>query len=153
MRDDRRRRRESPEGMAMSVEPIGDADRPELPLVSREELEALHEEVSRLPERYRVPGRALRAGGADVSGGGAPTALPGRHDRRAAEAGPGTAPRAADPTGPGPHGRPARRTLRRGSGVGVDAVGAGRCHRPRPRRGSRRARPPRTGWSRPGSSP
>ena len=39
----------------MSVEPIGHLDRPELPSISREELEALHEEVSRLPERYRVP--------------------------------------------------------------------------------------------------
>ena len=55
MRNERRRRRESIGGEEMSVEPIGEVDRPELPLVSREELEALHEEVSRLPERYRVP--------------------------------------------------------------------------------------------------
>ncbi len=55
MRGERRRRRESSGGDVMSVEPIGDLDRPELPSISREELEALHEEVSRLPERYRVP--------------------------------------------------------------------------------------------------
>jgi RNA polymerase sigma factor (sigma-70 family) len=54
-RNERRRRRESSGGEPMSVEPIGDIERPELPLISREELEALHEEVSRLPELYRVP--------------------------------------------------------------------------------------------------
>jgi RNA polymerase sigma factor (sigma-70 family) len=55
VRNERRRRRESPAGEVMSVEPIGEGDRPEWPLVSREEFEALHEEVARLPERYRVP--------------------------------------------------------------------------------------------------
>ena len=55
MRSERRRRRDSSGGDVMSVEPIGDVDRPELRLISREELNALHEEVSRLPERYRVP--------------------------------------------------------------------------------------------------
>jgi RNA polymerase sigma factor (sigma-70 family) len=54
-RGERRRRRESSGGEETSVEPIGDVGRPELPLVAREELEVLHEEVSRLPERYRVP--------------------------------------------------------------------------------------------------
>jgi RNA polymerase sigma factor (sigma-70 family) len=55
MRNQRRRRRESSGGDELGAEPIGDADRPELALVSREEFEALHEEVARLPERYRVP--------------------------------------------------------------------------------------------------
>ena len=55
MRGERRRRRESSGGDVMSAEPIGDLDCPDSPLISREELEALHEEVSRLPERYRVP--------------------------------------------------------------------------------------------------
>src|SRR3954469_8770548 len=51
MRDDRRRRRESPGAEERAGEPIDEAGQPELPLVSREEFEALHEEVSRLPER------------------------------------------------------------------------------------------------------
>ena len=34
---------------------IDRTERPDLPLVSREEFEAVHEEVARLPERYRVP--------------------------------------------------------------------------------------------------
>jgi RNA polymerase sigma factor (sigma-70 family) len=55
MRDDRRRRRESPNAEGLGAEPVSEAGRPELPLVSREEVEALHEELSRLPERYRVP--------------------------------------------------------------------------------------------------
>ena len=55
MRDHRRRRRESPIAEGIGGEPIDEAGRPELPLVCREEFEALHEEVSRLPERYRVP--------------------------------------------------------------------------------------------------
>jgi RNA polymerase sigma factor (sigma-70 family) len=55
VRNGHRRRRVTSGGGEMSVEPIGDVDRPELPLIAREELEALHEEVSRLPERYRAP--------------------------------------------------------------------------------------------------
>ncbi len=55
IRNERKRRREISGGEDMGVEPIGDVERPESPLISREELEALHEEVSRLPERYRVP--------------------------------------------------------------------------------------------------
>lgn len=55
LRDDRRRRRElsgtEPEG----AEPATEALPPDAVVVSREEMEALHEEVSRLPERYRVP--------------------------------------------------------------------------------------------------
>ena len=57
MRDDRRRRRESPASGSARVEeePIGKSVRPEQELARREEFEALHEEVSRLPERYRGP--------------------------------------------------------------------------------------------------
>src|SRR5262249_43038411 len=55
MRDDRRRRRESPGTERVGAEPVGEAGPPEQPLVSREEAEVLHEEVARLPERYRVP--------------------------------------------------------------------------------------------------
>ena len=55
MRDDRRRRRESPGASSEAEEPVGKAAQPEKELASREELEALHEEVWRLPERYRIP--------------------------------------------------------------------------------------------------
>jgi RNA polymerase sigma factor (sigma-70 family) len=55
VRNDQRRRHESTGGQDMSALSTGDEYRPELSLVTREELEALHEEVSRLPERYRVP--------------------------------------------------------------------------------------------------
>jgi RNA polymerase sigma factor (sigma-70 family) len=54
MRDARRRRRESARTDNDPPEPITDC-RPELILVCREELEALHEAVASLPERYRVP--------------------------------------------------------------------------------------------------
>ena len=54
MRDARRRRRESARTDNDPPEPITDC-RPELTLVCREELEALHEAVASLPERYRVP--------------------------------------------------------------------------------------------------
>jgi RNA polymerase sigma factor (sigma-70 family) len=55
MRNDRRRRRESQRGQTGGEEPSDRAPRPEQELGEREELEALHEEVSRLPERYRIP--------------------------------------------------------------------------------------------------
>src|SRR5579883_2343872 len=49
MRDDRRRRRESAGVGPIGVETDGRAHRPERDLARREELEALHEEVARLP--------------------------------------------------------------------------------------------------------
>ena len=55
VRNERKRRRESIKVEDMNARPLDDAHRPELSLVSREELEALHEEVCRLPERYRIP--------------------------------------------------------------------------------------------------
>jgi RNA polymerase sigma factor (sigma-70 family) len=55
MRHDRRRRKESPREERIGAEPIDETARPESLLVGREEFEALHEEVSRLPERYRIP--------------------------------------------------------------------------------------------------
>jgi RNA polymerase sigma factor (sigma-70 family) len=55
MRDDRRRRHESPRGEQVASERAGQTPRPEVELASREEFQALHEEVSRLPERYRMP--------------------------------------------------------------------------------------------------
>ncbi len=55
MRDDRRRRRESARAGAIEGEPIDGSARPDVVLVCREAFEALHEEVSRLPDRYRAP--------------------------------------------------------------------------------------------------
>ena len=55
MRAGRRRRLETPATEGVHPEPAGDSGRPEVSLICREEFEALHEEVSRLPERYRVP--------------------------------------------------------------------------------------------------
>jgi RNA polymerase sigma factor (sigma-70 family) len=55
MREHRRQRRECAIGSAGAGEPVDRSGRPDLTLVCREEFEALHEEVSRLPERYRVP--------------------------------------------------------------------------------------------------
>ena len=48
----RRRRREVPMTL---VEPVGDSGRLDLGLVRVEEIEALHEELARLPETYRAP--------------------------------------------------------------------------------------------------
>ena len=44
-----------PSAEGIGAEPIDEMGRPELTLVCREEFEALHEEVSRLPEKYRGP--------------------------------------------------------------------------------------------------
>ncbi len=41
--------------MESAQEPIDRACRPEGMLICREEFEVLHEEVSRLPDRYRIP--------------------------------------------------------------------------------------------------
>ena len=51
-----RRREREPAGIeGVGVEPIDSSGRPDVLLICREEFEALHEEVSRLPERYRIP--------------------------------------------------------------------------------------------------
>ena len=55
MRDVRRRRRETPAGPRIDREPIDDQAGVESPLIRREEFEAIHSEVARLPERYRIP--------------------------------------------------------------------------------------------------
>jgi RNA polymerase sigma factor (sigma-70 family) len=55
MQAHRRRERESPRTESAQAEPIDQTGRPDLLLICREEFEALHEEVSRLPERYRIP--------------------------------------------------------------------------------------------------
>ncbi len=56
MRDGRRRQLEAPALAARDAQGrLDDAGRPETRLMLHEELEALHEEVARLPERYRVP--------------------------------------------------------------------------------------------------
>ena len=55
MREDRRRRHESPGVDDSEAGRDGEAGRPDHRLVTREEFEILHEELSRLPDRYRVP--------------------------------------------------------------------------------------------------
>jgi RNA polymerase sigma factor (sigma-70 family) len=55
MREGRRRQLETPTAELVHQEPSGDVGQPEATLICREELEALHEEVSRLPEKYRIP--------------------------------------------------------------------------------------------------
>lgn len=55
MREARKRRRETPFTEVTGGETATNHDLPDTTLISREEYEALHEEVSRLPERYRVP--------------------------------------------------------------------------------------------------
>jgi RNA polymerase sigma factor (sigma-70 family) len=55
MQAHRRREREAPRIENAQVEPIDQTCRPDVILICREEFEALHEEVSRLPERYRIP--------------------------------------------------------------------------------------------------
>jgi RNA polymerase sigma factor (sigma-70 family) len=55
MRDHRRRQRESSSTRSIEAAPFDEAGRPESSLIRREEFETLHDEVSRLPDRYRVP--------------------------------------------------------------------------------------------------
>ncbi len=57
MREYRRQRRECTIAIAKAGlgEPVDRTGRPDHSLVCREEFEALHQEVSRLPERYRAP--------------------------------------------------------------------------------------------------
>ena len=55
MRDGRRRRREAPVAGAVPPEAAADLGQPASTLIGQEELAVLHEEVARLPERYRVP--------------------------------------------------------------------------------------------------
>ncbi len=55
MRDDRRRRRESARAEGSLEEPVDETARPDASVVCREEFEVLHEELSRLPDRYRAP--------------------------------------------------------------------------------------------------
>jgi len=55
MQQARRKQRESAKAEEIASELTCSADRAEQQLVCREEFEALHDEVARLPERYRVP--------------------------------------------------------------------------------------------------
>ncbi|WP_406695878.1 sigma-70 family RNA polymerase sigma factor [Singulisphaera sp. Ch08] len=54
-RDGRRQQREVRTAERAYRESSDDVDRPDLILIDREEFAVLHEEVSRLPERYRIP--------------------------------------------------------------------------------------------------
>lgn len=53
--NERRSRHEKREAVMWDAEPIGDLGQQELGMVRREEIEALHEELARLPEKYRLP--------------------------------------------------------------------------------------------------
>jgi RNA polymerase sigma factor (sigma-70 family) len=54
MRDDRRRRHETPVGDGLDREPTGAIEQLDSTLIWREQFDVLHEEVARLPERYRA---------------------------------------------------------------------------------------------------
>ena len=131
MRNDRRRRRECLRSGAdrCSTDRRRGTD-PSWRWSSREELEALHEEVSRLPERYRIPVVLCELEGLTYHEAALRLRCPVEHDRRTTEAGAGAAPPAADSTGPGPHGRTARRTPRRGSGFSAACHRRWSLHRP-----------------------
>ena len=95
----------------------------------------LHEELARLPERYRAAGGPLRPGGPVARAGGPAPGLAGRDGQ--------------EPPGPGPRalrGRLARRGLAPAAGLGSS------CQRRRGRRFRRRLSIPRKGlrpgWSR-----
>ena len=68
----------------------------------REQIEALHEEVDRLAEKYRAPAGALLLRGPDARRGRPAAEMPGRHGELPAVAGPGPAPGSPDPPGIGP---------------------------------------------------
>ncbi len=55
MRDGRRRRHEAPSEEAVGLATTSEGVGPEVTLIGLEERQALHEELARLPERYRVP--------------------------------------------------------------------------------------------------
>ncbi len=80
----------------------------------------------------KVPGTGypLRAGGNVVPRGGASAALPGGHDRRAAEARAGKAAGAVDSPRRRALGGPSGRALLRRGRTGVRAAGPGRIHSP-----------------------
>ena len=98
--------------------PSGHADRHESRQANRDEIEALHEEIERLPERYRDGDRALRPSRADARGGRAAAGAAGRDDQRAVIAGEGAAPGPVEPPRPGPPGRRDRHGHGHDQGVG-----------------------------------
>ena len=130
VRNERKRRRESSGRGGHERLPIDDVHRPELSLVSREELEALHEEVSRLPERYRVPVVLCELEGLTYHEAAlrlrCPVSTIGVRLKRARE----RLRLRLTQRGLAPTAGLIGALSRRGIGFSVDASGAGRCHRP-----------------------
>ena len=93
----RRRRHERSAGEARIA-----ADRSGAEGTSPEVAAILHEELGRLPERYRAAGGALLPGGPDLRGRRAPARLAGRDGQEPAGPGPRTPARTPDPPRAGP---------------------------------------------------
>ena len=74
------------------------ADRLDSPRLGSDEIEALHEEIERLPRAVPDGDRPLRPPGADAPGGRPAAGTAGRDDERPAVSGAGAAPGPADPT-------------------------------------------------------
>ena len=90
----------------------------------------LHEEIERLPERYRAPCGPVRSRGTQPRAGGPASGMAARHGQEPSGAGAGTTPRSASPARPGSQ----RRLARKRSGAqrpdSRGLAGPGRIHDP-----------------------
>ena len=134
MRDGQRRRREVSTAETTQDQPTRDADRPELTLICREEYQVLHEEVSRLPERYRLPVVLCELEGLTYQEAAQRLRCPIGTIGVRREPCAGTPACAHDPTGDRPGGRTDERPPRRERQHGLHFARAGSVHGPCGRR-------------------